>query len=182
MDRNQYDERLRANPRPVIVDFWAPWCGPCRAIRPHMKKLGESYAGRVDLWEVNADESPALLQSLRVYGIPTLIVYSGGKEITRHTGAGSPAALAGLFEAALTGVKPAPAGPAPFDRILRLAIGAILVGLSLYGRFAGWYLLLAALGAVVLFSAVYDRCPIYRAVSARIREVLEPGSRRQNES
>jgi len=67
-----------------------------------MKKLGTDYADRVEVWKVNADEHPEVLRSLKVYGIPTLIAYHNGQEVTRRTGAASPAALATLFEAALS--------------------------------------------------------------------------------
>ena len=172
MNKNEFVEKLKANPRPVVVDFWAPWCGPCRAIDPLMKKLGTEYAGRVDVWKVNADENPDLLRAMNIYGIPTLLAFNHGQEVARRTGAASMAALASLFEAALSGEKPLTVGPAPLDRWLRLAAGAALFFLAFQGQFSGFYLLLAGLGAGVAFSAVYDRCPIYRAVSVRLSEWL----------
>jgi thioredoxin 1 len=155
-----------------VVDFWAPWCGPCRAIAPLLDKLSAEYAGRVAIWKVNADEQPEVLRALNIYGIPTLVAFRSGQEVARHTGAGAPAALAALFEAALSGQRPARLGPAPFERLLRLAAGAVLLIIAFQGHFAGLYLLLAALGAVVAFSAVYDRCPIYQAVAARLKAWL----------
>lgn len=168
MVENDFFERVKQSPRPVVVDFWAPWCGPCRAIEPVMKKLSADYAGRVDVWKVNADEQPDVLRALRIYGIPTLVAYHHGQEVARRTGAAAPDALSALFEAALSGAKPAQIGPTSLDRLLRLAVGAVLFFLAFQGGFFGLYLLLAALGALAAFSAVYDRCPIYRALSARL--------------
>jgi hypothetical protein len=96
-----------------------------------------------------------------------LIAYHQGQEVTRRRGAASPGALAGLFTAARAGVK-----PAPLDRRLRRGAAAVLVGLAVWWGLAGANLWLAGLGAVVLFSAVYDRCPIYRVVSARVGDLL----------
>lgn len=182
MNNGKFVERLRKSPRPVVVDFWAPWCAPCQAIGPRVEKLGKDYAGRVDVWKINADEQPEILQALRIFGIPTLIAYHNGTEVTRRTGAASPAVLAGLFEAALAGVKPAPVGLGLSERLLRLGAGAVLVGLAVQGHFAGGYLALAGLAAVILFSAVYDRCPIYRAVSTRLGELFGRGANRQTDS
>jgi thioredoxin len=165
-------ERLKRNPRPVVVDFWASWCGPCRLIDPLIKRVGAEYDGRVDVWKVNADEQPDILRSLGIYGIPTLIAFHNGQEVSRRTGVASPAILSGLFEAALSGEKPANIGPAPVDRFLRLAAGGILLFLAVQGHFSGLYLFLAGLGGVAAFSAVYDRCPVYRAISARIKAWL----------
>jgi thioredoxin len=172
MSEKDYFERLKQNPRPVVVDFWAPWCGPCRMIDPAMKKLGETYTGRVDVWKVNADEQPELLQKLRIYGIPTLVAYNQGQEVSRRTGAASQDRLVALFESALSGEKPAQVGPAPLDRFLRLLAGSALFVLAIVNNFAGWYLLLAGVGGVIAFSAVYDRCPIYKAVSGRLKTLL----------
>lgn len=172
MSEINFFERIKQNPHPVVVDFWAPWCDPCRAIEPVMKKLGADYAGRVDVWKVNADEQPDVLRSLRIYGIPTLVAYHNGQEVARRTGVASPSALSILFEAALSGDKPVQSGPAPLDRLLRLVAGTALLILAFQGYFSGIYLLLGVFGAVVAFSGVYDRCPIYRAVSQRIKAGL----------
>ena len=165
-------ERLHSNPHPVVVDFWAPWCAPCRAIGPVVDKLGEEYTRRVDLWKVNADDQPDLLRALHIYGIPTLIAYHEGWEVGRRTGAASATALSSLFESALTGEKPKQIGPELTDRFIRLGAGLALVGLAILGGISVAGLLLAGLGAVIMFTAVYDRCPIYRVVSMRLKELL----------
>jgi thioredoxin len=176
MKDQDFFERLKHNPRPVVVDFWAPWCMPCRLIEPVMKKLDEEYNGRVDVWKINADDQPDLLRSLGIYGIPTLVAYHHGQEVSRRTGAASQSALAALFEASLSGEIPAPAGRPPLDRFLRLAGGTVLIIFAVLNHFSIYSLLLAGLGALVAFSAVYDRCPIYRAVSARLSAWLRRGS------
>lgn len=165
-------ERLHSNSHPVVVDFWAPWCAPCRAIGPVMDKLGEEYTGRVDLWKINADEQPEVLRSLHIYGIPTLIVFHEGVEVRRRTGAASMSTLSSLFESALTGEKPEQRGPELNDRFLRMGVGLALVSLSILSGLSGGSLLLAGLGGVIMFTAVYDRCPIYRMVSTRIKELF----------
>jgi thioredoxin 1 len=172
MSEEDFFERLQQNPRPVVVDFWAPWCDPCRMIDPIMKKLGQSYDDRVDVWKVNADEQPELLQKLRIYGIPTLVAFNQAQEVSRRTGAASQETLATLFEAALSGEKPVQVGPASPDRILRLLAGSALFVLAVVNNFSGWYLLLAGIGIGIAFSAVYDRCPIYKAVSGRLKTLL----------
>ncbi len=176
MSDSNFFERLKANPHPVVVDFWATWCTPCKMIEPAMHKLGQEYAGQVDVWKVNADEHPEILRKLGIYGIPTLVAFRDGQEVTRRTGAASQTVLSGLFEAALSGEQPAAAGLMLKDRLLRLAIGLALGFIAFQGHFAGIYLLAALLGAAVLFSAVYDRCPIYKLVSSRLREWLQGGS------
>ncbi len=172
MTEQDFFERLQSNPRPVVVDFWATWCGPCRMIEPGLKKAGSEYHGRVDVWRVNADEQPDLLRRLKIYGIPTLIGFRDGKEVVRRVGALSPDALGGLFEAALSAEAPAAGGGmALADRVLRLAIGAALIWGAYAMGFYAWGLLLAAAGLIVMFSAVHDRCPVWQAIKGKLTEV-----------
>ncbi|MDZ7733938.1 MAG: thioredoxin [Acidimicrobiia bacterium] len=72
---------------PVLVDLWAPWCGPCRMVSPALEKLARDYAGRVKLVKVNVDEAPGISQRFGVQGIPTLLVSDGGRILDRRTGA-----------------------------------------------------------------------------------------------
>lgn len=86
---------------PVLVDFWAPWCGPCRTVSPVLEKLARDYAGRVKLVKVNVDESPLTAGRFEVQGIPTLVVSMGGEVLARQTGAAPEAALRTWLDGAL---------------------------------------------------------------------------------
>jgi len=166
-------DRLAQNGRPVVVDFWAPWCGPCRAIESSMKRLEQTYHGQVDVWRVNADEQPDLLRQLKVYGIPTLIAFQDGQEIARQTGAQPQASLARLFEAALSGERPAKASLSWGNRLFRLAAGVALFILAYSENFSGVYLVFGLVGAGVMLSGIPINCPIVNAISARVGELFQ---------
>jgi thioredoxin 1 len=138
-------------------------------IEPALKQVGKDYEGRVDVWKVNADEHPELLRALRIYGIPTIVSFNQGQEVARHTGVASQGALSSLFAAALSGAQPLRTGLTSIDRLLRAAIGLALLLLAYTGEFSGVYLFLAALSGVAFFSAVHDRCPVWKAITARLR-------------
>ena len=71
---------------PVLVDFWAAWCGPCRMLAPAVAELAEEYAGKVKVGKVNVDEEPALAGAFRVRSIPTVVVFRNGEEAERSVG------------------------------------------------------------------------------------------------
>jgi len=72
---------------PVIVDFWAPWCGPCRMVAPTLEKLAKENAGKLLIAKVNTDENPEWASRFQVQGIPTMLFVSGGKVVHRQVGA-----------------------------------------------------------------------------------------------
>lgn len=169
MKNSDFQKRLLENPRPIIVDLWAPWCGPCRAMEPAFKQTSEKYHGQVDILKVNADESPEVVKALGVMGIPTVVGFANGKEILRRTGMQSPKALDILFDSTLHQRKPGVIPPTPVDRLIRSGAGLALITL---GWFTGQSILLIGIGSVLLFSAFYDRCPIYRAIVPRLTALM----------
>lgn len=167
MDTQQFFEKLKQSPRPVVVDFWAPWCGPCKMVKPTLEKLAQEYDGRVDFWAINADESQELLRTLKVYGIPTLVAYENGAETVRYVGAKPANVLKSLFESLATGRAPAPNQLSTWDRVIRLLIGTVLLGMGWNLQY-NWLLLVA--GSILMFSAVYDRCPIWKAITTQFKK------------
>jgi thioredoxin 2 len=81
-----FDEELNSSV-PVLVDFWAPWCGPCRMVSPLVERLGREHAGRLKVVKLNVDEAPAISERYQVRGIPLLMLFRDRSEVDRLVGA-----------------------------------------------------------------------------------------------
>jgi len=88
-----FDAEVREATIPVIVDFWAEWCGPCRQIGPALEELAAEYEGRVKIVKVNVDENPVSPAQLGVRGIPALFMFKNGEVVSNKIGAAPKAAL-----------------------------------------------------------------------------------------
>ena len=76
---DNFDEEIKNQQIPLLVGFWAPWCGPCRAIGPMIEELAESYAGKIDVKKCNVDDNPVTPSKFGIKSIPTLIFFKDGK-------------------------------------------------------------------------------------------------------
>jgi thioredoxin 1 len=82
-----FDQDVLNSDVPVMVDFWAPWCGPCRAMSPTVDAIAAEYAGRVKVGKLNTDENPATAMRYQIRGIPTLLLFKGGEIVEQRVGA-----------------------------------------------------------------------------------------------
>ncbi len=104
----EFEQTVLKSEVPVIVDFWAPWCGPCKMVAPTLEKLAKEYAGQVLVAKVNTDENPDWATKYGVQGIPTMLLIAGGKIIHRQVGALPEPLLREIVTQFMEVVKPKP--------------------------------------------------------------------------
>lgn len=86
LSQDQFESRVLASKKPVVVDFYASWCGPCKMVDKHMNEIAEEYGAQVAIMKVDIDQNYELTQKLGIMSVPTMIVFKEGQELTRVAG------------------------------------------------------------------------------------------------
>ncbi len=102
IDDKAFDDKVLKASVPVLVDFWAPWCGPCRAVAPILDELAKEYKGKVTFARLNVDESPQNASKYGISAIPTLLIFKEGKPISQIVGFRPKAELKKALDEAIT--------------------------------------------------------------------------------
>ena len=95
---DSFEADVLGSDQPVLVDFWAPWCGPCRMVAPTVEQVADEYAGKVRVGKVNTDENPQVAAGHNISSIPTLLLFKGGKVVDKTVGVAPKAALAAMLD------------------------------------------------------------------------------------
>jgi thioredoxin 1 len=101
LDGNNWQNEVLDSDRPVLVDFWAPWCGPCKMVGPIVEELANDYDGRIKVGKVNVDDNQQLASQFGIRGIPTLMIFNGGQVANSFVGLRSKEDLSAALEAVL---------------------------------------------------------------------------------
>lgn len=102
---DNFEQAILQSKTPVLVDFWAPWCGPCRMLAPTVEAIAEQYAADARVAKLNVDDNPSVVQRYRIQGIPTLILFQGGEEKERIIGVASKEAILRMIDEHATGAS-----------------------------------------------------------------------------
>ena len=100
---HNFDSEVASSEIPALVEFWASWCLPCRAVEPILEELAEKYAGRIKVGKLNVDQNPRTGSRYQIKGIPTFILFNSGKPVSRRVGAQSKAQLLDMIKSAVAG-------------------------------------------------------------------------------
>jgi thioredoxin len=167
MNNSEFQLKILQTAKPVIVDFWAPWCIPCKMTKPILEKLAEEYAPDVEFLAIDADKFRELLDQFQIAGIPTVLALRDGKVVGRVTAALNETGYRAIFDSLLNR-KEIKVSLSAFDRMLRLTAGILLliVGVST----GSWFAL--GIGGIVAFLGIYDRCPIWAKITKQLKKEM----------
>ncbi|HAF61904.1 MAG TPA: hypothetical protein DCK95_06215 [Anaerolineaceae bacterium] len=165
MNITEFQDYIKKTKQPIIIDVWAAWCKPCQVVKPILEKLAAEYKDRVTFLELDADDSPEVLKHYHIMGIPTVLVFRDGELFSRVTGVQNEENYRALFESALSGTE-FKQSMTSMQRTLRLLAGILLLIVGIIT--STWYV--GVLGAVIAFLGIYDRCPIWAAITRKFQK------------
>ncbi len=119
MNITEFQKRISEADKPIVVDFWAPWCAPCKMTKPILEKLAKEYKDQIEFMPIDADTSRDILKQFKVIGIPTVLTLRDGEMVSRVTGSQNENSYRAMFQSLVDGEE-VRIPVSSFDRMLRL--------------------------------------------------------------